>query len=314
MSFNKVEAQSKKSLGSDKMADATRTNHILYGLLAVLIAIFIWKASSGDTSETMDIPKREISVPLPLNNDDEIAEKTLNPNIEVEIKEAAIPGKETLATSVSMEASSPANINKAKHTGLENGNAIQHYFSDTREIDEDYSYIFTNEVEMEQGTYRGLDPDGFAITKTSPFGERQYVTTYDINLTPIFEDRVGRSKIGIRKTPQRRTPQAAKAPVSVSKKEQPVATVTKVEEEKEKASETSNTLIHYGKVAHPLEEDLTLHPYESLPYLREEKENFVAEKVKTVPTPDDLEPHIHPSTLGDRDTRMGFGVVVRPNR
>jgi hypothetical protein len=48
--------------------------------------------------------------------------------------------------------------------------------------------------------------------------------------------------------------------------------------------------------------------------LKEEKEIFVNEKVRKMPTARDLKQYIPPSTLGDKDTRMGYGVVIRPRK
>jgi hypothetical protein len=78
--------------------------------------------------------------------------------------------------------------------------------------------------------------------------------------------------------------------------------------------EYPNTEIPYGTEVYLLDDTLGWHPYESLAYLRDKKEFFVAKKVRDIPTARDLEQYIPPNTLGDRDTRMGYGVVIRPRK
>ncbi len=70
--------------------------------------------------------------------------------------------------------------------------------------------------------------------------------------------------------------------------------------------------IPYGTDMFPLRDTLPWHPYISLAYIKEEKEVFVAEKVRKFRTIGDAKPLQNPGSLGDVNHKIDYGVAIRP--
>ncbi len=70
--------------------------------------------------------------------------------------------------------------------------------------------------------------------------------------------------------------------------------------------------VSYGDEFYPLRDTLPWHPYISLAYIKEEKEVFVAEKVRKMPTYDKSNPLQTPGSMGDRHGKIDYGVTINP--
>jgi len=324
MSKTQQNAQSKSPLGGGEKAEASGSNRILYALLIVLVGVFIWKmASQEEKTQTIDV---DISSPKDVLLD--LTEESTSPNVEVEIQEAdfkevtSTPTEEDITRTANTEmntSSSSSEVNSESFTyseveetqaSYDVGNTQEYgndsHYDSGNTVNDDFSYIYTSKVEIPQGSYAGMDNEGFARTNNVNIDVE--VNQFD-GATGTLQ-RIPEEEIFASNTISNIAEPSFSPPV---KKEIQYPTFSNNVNE-DRGEEYPSTGIAYGTEAYPLKDTLAWHPYESLAYKREEKETFVAEKVRTMPTADDLEPYIPPSTLGDRDTRMGFGVVIRPNK
>lgn len=301
MSNLNQDTQPKMPLGSGAKAGARSENRILYVLLFVLIGVFFWKVSSDDDG-TKTISQNNLIVSSIAYEE---VLSTTNPNVDVEIMDADllemkkdISSKQKNKEGAFGEQGENTNVQKSynlkempitKNNGFENISAY------------DYNYIFAGNVNVPEGTFAGIDSDGFARlmekkkTRTLIGGHMAYTES----IMPDEFYTKGGSAI----------------------QNNNVSSFTRINGEmsspgnaNERGGKYPSTGIPYGTEDYPLDDTLDWHPYESLAYLREQKKVYVAEKVRAMPTARDLEPYIPPSTLGDRDTRMGYGVVIRPRR
>ncbi len=70
--------------------------------------------------------------------------------------------------------------------------------------------------------------------------------------------------------------------------------------------------IPYGSELYPLKDTLPWHPYISLAYIKEEKETFVAEKVRRMPTYGSMKPMGVPGSMGAINNKIDYGVAINP--
>ena len=290
MSNLNQDTQPKKPLGDGAKAGATSENRILYILLFVLIAVFFWKVSSDD-----DITKT-IAQDNPIKPSIKYEEvtNTFNPNVDVEIMDAdllaitkvdASEQKEDKEQKQNKDIPEESTINPDFYKSF---NLKQMPITNDGGFDNipayDYNYIFSGDINVPEGTFIGMDDNGYAIlrekrTRTLLGGGMEQA---QIALADEFYPKGG--NIVYESTPSNTS----------------------------KINEYPNKMI--SSETYPLDDNLVgQHPSESSIYLREQK-GILAEKVKETPTFRDLEQYIPPSTLGDKDTRMGYGVVIRPRK
>ena len=151
----------------------------------------------------------------------------------------------------------------------------------------DYNYIFAGGVSVPEGTFVGMDNEGYAILQKKRARALIGAGMAQAQTTILHDDFYLKGGSVINES---------------------------IHSTAAKTKEYPSTGIPYGSETFPLDDTLEWHPYESLAYLKEEKKTYVAKKVREMPTPRDLMPYIPPSTLGDKDTRMGYGVVIRPRK
>ncbi len=321
MSKTQPNAQSKKPLGGGEKAESSSNNRILYAVLALLVIIFVWRMTSQE-DQTQAISKKDSS---PSNLYDGMDENT--PNVDVEIVEADygtnVQPKKHSTSSQTDNGASSANNQEAGNKNPSIASTVQPSASiqpskkkknvsssneSPANVEDNYQYIYTDKVDMPLGTFNGLDADGFARTGNNRVDVDVAVSRFDGKTGRLVQVPDSQLDLNLTQKPE------VIEPTFNPRSEPIVASTPKPQRARGNSDDYPTTGIPYGSEAYPLKDTLPWHPYESLAYIREEKEVFVAEKVRNMPTADDLEPYIPPSTLGDRDTRMGFGVVIRPNR
>lgn len=291
-----------KPLGDGVKAGTTTENRILYVLLFVLIAVFFWKVASDD-NEIMDI-KQDKHIQPPVEYEEVIS--TTNSNVDVEIMDADLLVTTAEVSTVEKKQDKKNNIPKKRKTNpdfYKSYNLKQMPITNGDGFDNipayDYNYIFAGDVNVPEGTFVGMDDEGFAILMEKKKrallgGVAQVQTALPDEFYPKGENVVHNN--------------------SNHSNLNTISSTSPSGNGSSRKNEDSNTGVSYGDAAYPLEDTLGWHPYESLAYPKEEKKVYVAKKVRDMPTPRDLEPYIPPSTLGDKDTRMGYGVVIRPRK
>jgi hypothetical protein len=162
-------AQPNKPLGSGAKAAATSENRILYVLLFVLIGIFFWKVSIDDDA-TKTITQNDSVMPS-VKYEEVIS--NVNPNVEVEIMDADL----LVATEIN---ASEQKDNKNKKDDIPEKSKINPDFYKSYNLKQmpitnndgfdnisayDYNYIFAVAINVLEGTFIGIDDNGFAILR-----------------------------------------------------------------------------------------------------------------------------------------------------
>lgn len=302
MSNLNQDAQPNKPLGSGAQAGVASENRILYVLLFVLIGVFFWKVSSDD-NETKTIAKDDFMMS---SIEYEEVLSTTNPNVDVEIMDADLLAKAESNTPEQNNDEITPEKSKINPDFYKSYNLKQMPITNDDGFDNipayDYNYIFAGNINVPEGTFAGIDNEGFAMLRERKrtrsligggIAQAQHI------LPDEFYPKGGSSVYTDKSSPNTYTTGEAGSSSNTFTKQ---------------TADYPSTGIPYGIDTYPLDDTLDWHPYESLAYKRDKKKAFVAKKVMEMPSARDLEPYIPPSTLGDRDTRMGYGVVIRPRR
>jgi len=317
MSKIQKNAQPKKPLGGGEKAGASEDNRVLYAILIILTAFFVWKMLSHEEKiHSIDIDKTtpdEIIQDITATESESDLSPTAalepSPNVEVEIREVESTGEVLASQEETFSAvnSNPISNDVATYSTSSNDNVISSNDTYTSaDVSDDFIYIYTSSVEMPSGSFAGRDNQGFA--RSTNVDVAVEVSRFDGSTGGLVN--IPEEDFNSTSSTARDYSLALGTPVASD-----VSYPTYSSNENSASNTTyPNTGITYGTETYPLQDTLPWHPYESLAYLKEEEEVFVAEKVRKFPRAEDLIPDVPANTLGDRDTRMGFGVVIRPNK